>query len=373
MNTWELARCRDVVERLAAAPLAPEILGRELVAGIRRAIPFLGWCFAVADPETLLVASAVAENPAIRNPGRLFELEYAEDVNRYRDLVERRTPVRSLHAATGGDLRRSARWREIYDGSGLADELRIVLVLDGRCWGFLELLREPGDGVFSEEEGTFLARLMPQIATSLKRSLMADLPHAQRGERRTAPGPGTVILDQDFREIAATPEAEEWMSRIRSTSDGKFTPTAVLAVAARVRSLRGARPLPGEEPRVRVRGPSGEWVTIVAAPLIGESALSGAIAVTLAGSGAEAGTLLLEAHGLTARERELAALVLEGFSNREIAERLFLSPYTVGDHLKAILEKIGAHSKRELIASALGGVVGEGFRTASFPPTGGSV
>ena len=183
--------------------------------------------------------------------------------------------------------------------------------------------------------------------------------------------PGTVILDQDFREIAATPEAEEWMSRIRSTSDGKFTPTAVLAVAARVRSLRGARPLPGAEPRVRVRGPSGAWVTIVAAPLIGESALSGAIAVTLAGSGAEAGTLLLEAHGLTTRERELAALVLEGFSNREIAERLFLSPYTVGDHLKAILETVGAHSKRELIAGALGGVVGEGFRTASFPPTEG--
>lgn len=183
---------------------------------------------------------------------------------------------------------------------------------------------------------------------------MADLPHAQRGERRTAPGPGTVILDQAFREIAATPEAEEWMSRIRSTSDGKFTPTAVLEVAARVRSLRTARPLPGEEPRVRVRGSSGEWVTISAAPLTGESALSGAIAVTLAGSGAEAGTLLLEARGLTARERELASLVLAGYSNREIAERLFLSPYTVGDHLKAILEKVGAHGKRELIASALG-------------------
>jgi DNA-binding CsgD family transcriptional regulator len=364
MNTRELARSRDAVGRLAAAPLAPEIFGRELAAGIRRAIPFLGWCFAVADPETLLVASAVAENPAIRNPGRLFELEYVEDVNRYRDLVKQRSPVRSLHAATGGDLRRSARWRELYDGSGLADELRMVLVLDGRCWGFLELLREQGDGAFSEEEGVFLARLMPQIAASLRRSLMADLPPAQRGEPRPAPGPGTVILDQGFRAMAATPEAEEWMSRIRSPSDGKLTPTAVLAVAARVRSLRTARPLPGEEPRVRVRGPSGEWVTISAAPLTGGAALSGAIAVTLAGAGAEAGNLLLEACGLTARERELASLVLEGYANREIAERLFLSPYTVGDHLKAILEKVGAHSKRELMASALGGGGRAGARTA---------
>lgn len=226
------------------------------------------------------------------------------------------------------------------------------------------MLREQGDRPFSEEEGIFLARLIPPMATSLRRSLMADLPHMQRGEQRTAPGPGTVILDRDFHEIAATPEAEEWMRRIRSPSDRKFTPTAVLAVAARVRSLRTARPLPGEEPKVRVRGPTGEWVTVSASPLNGGSALSGTIAVTLAGSGADAGNLLLEARGLTARERALASLVLEGFSNREIAERLFLSPYTVGDHLKAILEKVGAHSKRELIASVLGGRGREGFRTA---------
>jgi DNA-binding CsgD family transcriptional regulator len=300
----------------------------------------------------------------VRNLGRLFEFEYAEDVNRYRDLLKQRSPVRSLHAATGGDLRRSARWRELYDGSGMADELRMVLVLDGRCWGFLKLLREQGDRAFSAEERVFLARLMPQIATSLRRARVADLPQAQRGEQRTTPGPGTVILDQDFREIAATPEAEAWMSRIRLACDGNITPTAVLAVAARVRSLRAAHPMPSEEPRVRVRGPSGEWVTISAAPLTGAAALDGAIAVTLAGSGAEAGTLVLEARGLTARERELASMVLAGYSNREIAERLFLSPYTVGDHLKAILEKVGAHSKRELIASALGGGVGEGFHTA---------
>jgi DNA-binding CsgD family transcriptional regulator len=363
MNTWELARCRDAVERIAAAPLTPDELGRELIAGIRGAVPFLGWCFAVADPETLLVASAVAENPAIKNPGRLFELEYADDVNRYRDLVKQRSAARSLNVATGGDLRQSARWRELYEGSGLADELRIVLVLDGRCWGFIELVREQGDRAFSEEEASFLARLVPQVTASLRRSLVADPAHLQPGEQRPAPGPGTVILDQDYREIGTTTEAEEWMDRIRSPSDGPFTPTAVLAVAARARSLTSVRPLPSEESRVRVRGSAGEWVTVSAAPLTGGSALSGAVAVTLASAGAETASLLLEASGLTARERELASLVLAGCSNQQIAERLFLSPYTVGDHLKAILEKAGAHSKRELIATALGGRVREGFRS----------
>ena len=57
------------------------------------------------------------------------------------------------------------------------------------------------------------------------------------------------------------------------------------------------------------------------------------------------------------QERELAKLVLEGLSNVEIAKRLFLSPHTVGDHIKAILEKVGTHSKRELIAGLLKGAV----------------
>ncbi len=45
---------------------------------------------------------------------------------------------------------------------------------------------------------------------------------------------------------------------------------------------------------------------------------------------------------------------MHGRSNDEIAQRLSLSQYTVGDHMKAILSKVGAHSKQEFIASVLG-------------------
>jgi DNA-binding CsgD family transcriptional regulator len=114
--------------------------------------------------------------------------------------------------------------------------------------------------------------------------------------------------------------------------------------------------LPGEEARVRARAPTGEWVTVSASRLTGP-ALPDATAVTLEGSGSGVADLALEAYGLTARERELAKLVLEGLSNVEIDQRLFLSPYTVGDHVKAILEKVGTHSKRELIAGLLKGAV----------------
>jgi DNA-binding CsgD family transcriptional regulator len=99
---------------------------------------------------------------------------------------------------------------------------------------------------------------------------------------------------------------------------------------------------------------AGRWVTISASRFTGPN-LVGHTAVSLQRSGPEATDLMLEAHGLTARERQLAGLMLHGLSNDEIAQRLFLSRYTVGDHVKAILGKVGARSKQEFIASTLGG------------------
>ncbi|MER7396322.1 LuxR C-terminal-related transcriptional regulator [Streptomyces sp. NPDC000151] len=58
-------------------------------------------------------------------------------------------------------------------------------------------------------------------------------------------------------------------------------------------------------------------------------------------------------HTLTRREREVAALVREGLSNREIAERLVISKRTADAHLEHILGKLGCSSRAE-IAPALG-------------------
>jgi len=44
---------------------------------------------------------------------------------------------------------------------------------------------------------------------------------------------------------------------------------------------------------------------------------------------------------LTAREREVLALMAEGRSNRAIGERLHLSPKTVETHVSAIFSKLG--------------------------------
>ena len=51
---------------------------------------------------------------------------------------------------------------------------------------------------------------------------------------------------------------------------------------------------------------------------------------------------------LTQREREITALIWLGLTNPQIAERLSISPNTVKTHIKNILHKFNAHSKKGL-------------------------
>jgi DNA-binding NarL/FixJ family response regulator len=57
---------------------------------------------------------------------------------------------------------------------------------------------------------------------------------------------------------------------------------------------------------------------------------------------------LLDAARMTKREREIIVLIAEGLSNKEIAERLHLSTYTVKSHVHNILEKMALHSRLEI-------------------------
>lgn len=69
-----------------------------------------------------------------------------------------------------------------------------------------------------------------------------------------------------------------------------------------------------------------------------------------AATGPRAATVRLEAHGATAREREVATLIARGLTNPEIAEALVLSPHTVQDHVKSLFGKLDVSSRQELVA-----------------------
>jgi DNA-binding NarL/FixJ family response regulator len=55
---------------------------------------------------------------------------------------------------------------------------------------------------------------------------------------------------------------------------------------------------------------------------------------------------------LSAREREVVGLIATGATNREIAQRLFLSPHTVKEHTSAIYRKLGVRNRAEAVKRA---------------------
>ncbi|BAP44089.1 regulatory protein, LuxR [Pseudomonas sp. StFLB209] len=56
---------------------------------------------------------------------------------------------------------------------------------------------------------------------------------------------------------------------------------------------------------------------------------------------------------MTSRERQVLGLLLQGRTNKEIAEQLSISGYTVRDHVSSLLRKSRVKSRTQLIACHL--------------------
>ena len=72
----------------------------------------------------------------------------------------------------------------------------------------------------------------------------------------------------------------------------------------------------------------------------------------------------LPAADITPQQRRILRLLAEGLSNREIGEKMYLSPNTVKDYLDDLMEKSGIHSRTALVAKAsrLGIVISDADR-----------
>lgn len=325
---------------------AEEVL-RAAAGALRRAVPVDGWCGLTLDPTTLIKTGGVHESdlPAALLP-RLFEIEYREgDVNRFADLARGPSPVAVLHEATEGRPESSIRFREVMAPHGYAHELRLVLRDQGRAWGAFTLLRGRGARPFGTRERRLLAGLSGPLAVALRRAVL----RAEAGRQTRPAEAGLLLLDRDHEVASITPVAR----RSLGYRDGGVLPVPVHAVAARAwGSADGVS--------ARTWSPAGGWTT-----LSGWRLGPAQVAVSVESIRPEHLTaLILDAYGLSAREREVVELVLLGYSTSEIAARLFLSPYTVQDHVRAVFDKTGVRSRRALAAELF-------FRRYWSPGSGG--
>jgi hypothetical protein len=149
-----------------------------VAAQVRRAIPYDGACFTAGDPESLGMSRLVLVDRAPEALRQVIELEYlTPDFTKYAELGRSPWPVGILSDATGGDLSRSARYREFLGPGGVTDEVRAACVTASRSWGTITLVRNGGG--FEADEASLLARISARVGQGLRRSLLAP-PSAPR-------------------------------------------------------------------------------------------------------------------------------------------------------------------------------------------------
>jgi DNA-binding CsgD family transcriptional regulator len=352
---WQLDRLVEDVARLGSRGLPREQYYAEVSARLRRVVPSDAACWHTLDPQTRLMTSdaphelisegVFTPDTVMAAGALLIASEYfVEDVNTFARLASRRVPVATLSQATSGHPERSARYRALL-ASGIPHELRAAFVSRGRCWGAVHIARREHRADFTAEDVSALASIVGVVAEGIRASLRFDA--GRRAADSTSPG--LVVLGPHDDVELITASARELLTAMRTCAqpdDDETPPSPLLALAAFTRS--GPHDPNGKPHTVAVPTSSG-WITLHAS--LPDGVMTGRVAIVLERAASPESTAIrLEAHGVTAREREIASLLARGLTNPEIAARLVLSPYTVQDHIKSLFEKTGVSSRQELVA-----------------------
>lgn len=312
---------------------------------LARLIDFDSSCWLSLDPSTLLPTGHFTREVA---SGHLMELaanEFLEDdVNKFADLARAGRPVGILSHATHGQPLMSPRFANILapHGYGDGDELRATFRDGDGVWGCVAVHRRVG--TFSERDADVVAEMSSYIGGGIRRAVLATGLAVGNGHD----SPGVIVLRGDDTLESMTPSARRWLNEIvDATGVNAPIPLVVKSLADKARQAFDGTT--DEVASIRVPRNSGGWLLMHAALLEGDDPRT--VAVTLhPATQPEIASLIVEAYGLSRREREVTRLVLAGLSTEEMAESLHVSTYTVQDHLKAIFAKVGVHSRRELVA-----------------------
>jgi DNA-binding CsgD family transcriptional regulator len=349
---------------------------------LARAVSFDGVCVVTMDPATLLPTGEVVENglpPAASR--RMAEIETrGEDFNTFRALARSQPSAATLSEATSGDLERSQRHRELKRPNGFGDELRAVLASDGATWGGLTLLRASDRRHFTPDNAALVASVSRHLAEGLCRAMLLT---AAMSEEREDPeeSVGFALLAADNSIAMANAAAEMWLAELRGNSADEPLPAVVTAVATRARSVAHGQATAGAVARARVRTASERWV-LVRGTTLGDDADAQTAVIIEPARPHELVPLIADAYGLTERERAVTQLVAQGLGTSAIAGRLYISPWTVQDHLKSIFGKVEVGTRGELVARMFfehraprlteAAPAGSQGRVAAAPPSGPS-
>lgn len=345
-------RVRRDVELVAHGGLDLDAFLAEALTSLQRAVPFVGACFSSVDPATRLLTGTRKYGDLAGRNERDHEwglLEYGGDeATAFAKMADEGVAATGVHDLTAGHPEDSRRVSELIRPSfGYGDELRALCLDRGHLWGAAALFRAVHDRPFDPGEIAFLASLSATMGAGVRGGLLVSL--AAVAPADSPVGPAVMIIGRDDAVVQVNSGADRWLDEL-ALGRTHTPPTGVIGslVGAARRYARGEWPSP---PRARIRTASGLWLVLHATPLSARDGVHGEVVVAIEEARPpEVVPLVVAAFGLTVRERDVVALVLQGLDTKEIGSQLHLSVWTVQDHLKAIFDKASVRSRRELIA-----------------------
>jgi DNA-binding CsgD family transcriptional regulator len=340
----------DRVERLCREPLTPKALREQALEVVRRAVPFDAHVWLLTDPVSCVGTSPLAEVPMLAWPRlpELGRLRYLTTLNRWTELRRAGTPAASLHAATEGDLSRSALWREVLDDMGVTDVASSVFADRFGCWAWLDLWR--CGGTFTDGEVALLGDLTGPLTAGIRAAQARTF--VEDAEPVPLSGPAVVLLDAELRVVSQTATAGTALRELNPPGEEPIAdpiPAAALNVAAALVAAEAGVPVGPAWSRVHLG--SGRWVTLRAERMTGAAHVAVTIEVSTV---AERREVFALAHGLSPREREVLGRLATGADSRTMARALALSEHTVNDHVRAVLAKCEAPTRAVLMSRIAG-------------------
>lgn len=223
---------------------------------------------------------------------------------------------------------------------------------DGGVLAFA-LHREPPLGDFTPREREFMRLVSPDITRAAYGAILQEKIKQARSRPRDQAGTctGTILFDSSGELLYCDRGAFVLLDRLKVTS-------GLLGADVLMADVRHAARCPDA---ITIRFyplVNGGWLraTFSCFETEGQKILAG-LSTVEQGSRDLFDALARRAH-LTSREREIAALAIQGLGNRDIARRLGISTVTVGVHLTHVYAKTGVTSKNELTALMLGAAPG---------------
>jgi DNA-binding CsgD family transcriptional regulator len=356
------ARVVEGVERACRRAGTVDELYEVLSHEVAKAVPFDSAMWFGVDPATLLaVAPARIEGMDNGYCSTFWHGEFHnQDACLYRDLAREGVPSAALRASTGNSPLRSPRYRDFLQPQGFDDELRVVFRSGDTVWAFAGLFREKGRPAFDDHDVALLGAISSVVGSAVRARAGA----AGAAGPALVNAPGMMVFDSSGALASANAEATRWLSQIYGTGeDGSSpwlevlaepasqdlrAPVPIIPLLARARAVAAGHE--DGEARLRFRDRTGRWLVLHASCLAGRAA-DGTVAVVIEpAKSAEVAPIVIEAYGLSPRERDVVAAIARGFSTPEIAAELFLSSHTVRDYIKSVFEKVGVSSRGELVA-----------------------